>query len=239
MNIKVAAFTVSEKSSNTIFCICRGRARSSAIKVLAVLLMLVIPYSVIQVYHYNRDQLALCRTDENVPGSERVQISQYPNKSRDMTQANDTLAEFWQREQAGKYKILNYTELWEEVRAQHYGDTLYPETYDADMVLYALRRSKIIGAELYKKQTSFKFKLTLEGGHKSNFQGPTYVSMLFSRSNLCQYVDSNVQLMSVCCFQCPTYVSMLISRPNLCKYVFRCLMSQGLGIYRNTSTALR
>ena len=154
----------------TIICICRGRARSSATKVLAVLLMLVIPYTVIQVYHCHTDQLALCRTNENVPRNERVQISQYPNKSRDMTQAKDTLAEFWQRQQAEEYKILNYTELWEEVRAQHYGDTLYPETYDADKVLYALRKSKIIGAELYKKQTSFKFKLTLEGGQKAIFK---------------------------------------------------------------------
>ena len=130
----------------------------------------VIPYSFIQVYHYSRDQLALYRPDLNVPENKRVQLPQYINHSSDITLAKDILIEFWERAQAEEYTITNYKELWEEVRAQHHGDTLYPETYDADKVLYALRTAKIIEADLFKKQTSLKFKLTLEGGQQAIFK---------------------------------------------------------------------
>ena len=138
---------------------------------LAVLMIWVIPYSFIQVYQYSRDQLALYRPDLNVPENKREQLTQYPaNNSRELTLAKDTITEFWQREQAEEYQITYYKELWEEVRAQHHGDTLYPETYDADKVLYALRTAKIIEADLFKKQTSLKFKLTLEGGQQAIFK---------------------------------------------------------------------
>ena len=120
----------------------------------------VIPYSFIQVYHYSRDQLALYRLDLNVP----------ENHPSDITLAKDTFTEFWERAQAEEYTITNYKELWEEVRAQHHGDTLYPETYDAGKVLYALHTAKIIEADLFKKQTSLKFKLTLEGGQQAIFK---------------------------------------------------------------------
>ena len=100
----------------------------------------------------------------------RKQTTYYPNISRDTPLTNDNLTEFWGNEQAEEYKITNYTELWKEVRAQIYGDSLYPETYDADKVLYALRNSKIIGADLFKVHTSMKLKLTLEGGQQAIFK---------------------------------------------------------------------
>ena len=165
--VKTKHYTLVYKVFTTYFVFCRRRTRLSTIRALGVLMLWMIPYFFIEVYHYRR---ALYRTDLNVPKNERVQLSHYLNSSRDKSLAIDTLIEFWEREQVGEYKITNYKDLWEEVRAQHHGDTLFPETYDADKVLYALRRSKIIEADLFKKQTSLKFKLTLEGGQRAIFK---------------------------------------------------------------------
>ena len=66
--------------------------------------------------------------------------------------------------------ITNYTEFWQEVHAQEYDDCLYPRNFDADRVLKALRLSKVLAVDLFKKQTSLKFKLTLEGGQTAIFK---------------------------------------------------------------------
>ena len=64
----------------------------------------------------------------------------------------------------------NLTEFWNNVRAQVSGDFLYPETFDATRVTAVLRQGKIINADLFKKQTSMKLLLTLQGGQTAIFK---------------------------------------------------------------------
>ena len=64
----------------------------------------------------------------------------------------------------------NLTEFWNNVRAQVSGDFLYPETFDATRVTAVLRQGKIIHADLFKKQTSMKLLLTLQGGQTAIFK---------------------------------------------------------------------
>ena len=152
------------------FYVYRRRPRYSAIWLPVVLLIWVIPYTLIKVFNYSKEQPALYSTSFNGSTYRRKQSSYYPIKSRDTPLTNDNLTKFWGNVQAEEYKITNYTELWEEIHAQIHGDSLYPETYDADKVLYALRNSKIIGADLFKVHTSMKLKLTLEGGQQAIFK---------------------------------------------------------------------
>ena len=66
--------------------------------------------------------------------------------------------------------ITNYTEFWQEVHSQEYDDYLYPRNFDVDRVLKALRQSKVLAVDLFKQQTSLKFKITLEGGKTAIFK---------------------------------------------------------------------
>ena len=66
--------------------------------------------------------------------------------------------------------IKNYRKFWGSVRDQEYGDFLYPRSFDADKVLFALRQSKVIRADLSKQDTTLKFNLTLEGGQPALFK---------------------------------------------------------------------
>ena len=115
--------------------------------IVAVLLILVIPIIVVHFYNISLEILTL-----------------YDN----------SFAPFNMRQHALSpdipSNITNYTEFWQEVHPQENDDCLYSRNFDVDRVLMALRQSKVLAVDLFKKQTSLKFKLTLEGGKTAIFK---------------------------------------------------------------------
>lgn len=64
----------------------------------------------------------------------------------------------------------NYTEFWRSVRDLATDDCLYPRSYDVTQVTGILRRTKIIHADLFPKQTSLKLKIEFEGHQSAIFK---------------------------------------------------------------------
>ena len=64
----------------------------------------------------------------------------------------------------------NYTEFWRSVRDLATDDCLYPRSYDVTQVTGVLRRTKIIHADLFPKQTSLKLKIEFEGHQSAIFK---------------------------------------------------------------------
>ena len=115
--------------------------------IVAVLLILVIPVIVVHFYNISWEILTL-----------------YDNSSAPFNMRQHALSPDIPR------GITNYTEFWQEVHPQENDDCLYSRNFDVDRVLKTLRLSKVLAVDLFKKQTSLKFKLTLEGGQTAIFK---------------------------------------------------------------------
>ena len=59
---------------------------------------------------------------------------------------------------------------WGSVRRQVHGDFLYPDSFDVRRVARALREAKVIRANVFRKNTSLKLKLVLEGNQTAIFK---------------------------------------------------------------------
>ena len=118
-------------------------------RIVAVLLIWVIPVTIVRFYNYSREILTLYDNSSATLNMRRQSSAISPDISSDIT---------------------NYTEFWQEVHAQEYDDYLYHRNFDVDRVLKALRQSTVLAADFFKKQTSFKFKLTLEGSQTAIFK---------------------------------------------------------------------
>ena len=64
----------------------------------------------------------------------------------------------------------NLTEFWNRLDGMISNSSLYSADFDTSIAASALQNAKIEHVELFKKRTSLKFMMTLEGGQKVLFK---------------------------------------------------------------------